>query len=208
MKLSPEEEATVKTYNRSASEWVSKHSSERFWGEEMARFHELLPSGKILEIGSGGGRDAKELIALGYDYVGIDVSEGLLEEARKVNPDALFLQKSLYELDFPENSFDGFWTSATLLHIPKSRINEALTNIHGVVKADGIGFISVKKGEGERVEEDEPEMEDKRPRRFSYYSDEEFKEVLKRNNFEVIESKVRLMSERTTWLIYFVRVKK
>ncbi len=208
MKLTKEEEITVETYNTNAEKWATEHSSPRFWVEEMGNFNKLLPSGKILEIGSGSGRDAKELMELGYDYTGIDVSDGLLREARKVNPNAEFIKMSLYELNFPENNFEGFWSSATLLHIPKNRIDEALNNIYTVVKEDGIGFISIKKGQGERIEKDEPEMEGTQTRLFTYYSDEEFRDVLKRNNFEILDFKERPTSERTTWLIYFVKVKK
>jgi len=198
-KLTPEEAQTIQYYNKEASEWVSSHSSGRFWGEEIDRFHELLPSGKLLEIGSGGGRDARELISLGYEYTGTDISEGLLKEARKYNPEATFLEQSVYDLDFPESSFDGFWASAVLLHIPKVRIAEALESIHRIVKSNGLGFIAVKQGEGEKVEDE--------GRFFAYYSDDEFKKKL-RENFEVVERKIRPMSEKTIWLVYIVRVKK
>lgn len=129
---------------------------------------ELLPTGKVLEIGSGGGRDAKELIAKGYKYTGTDVSKGLLEEARKANPSTVFLRQSVYDLDFPDNTFDGFWASAVLLHIPKDRIDEALSRLRAVVRNDGIGFISIKQGEGQKIEEYEPDMEEKRTRLLAY----------------------------------------
>lgn len=206
--LTPDEIQTMKTYDSQSSDWSSKHSSERFWGEEMDTFQKLLPEGKILEIGSGGGRDAKELIAKGYEYTGTDISEGLLEEAKKANPETTFLHQSVYDLDFPKNNFDGFWSSAVLLHIPKDRIDEALGKIHSVVRNDGIGFISVKQGVGQKIEEDEPEMNEKRTRLFSYWQQDEFSETLRKNNFKIIETKIRPMSERTTWLIYFVKVKK
>ncbi len=200
MNLAREELDTVNTYNKNSSEWASKHSTKGFWSEEMNKFHDLLPSGKILEIGAGGGRDARELIGIGYDYTGVDVSEGLLKEAKKNCPEGKFLQQSIYELDFLPDYFDGFWTSATLLHIPKNRIDEALSKINEVVKSKGVGFISIKKGKGERIEDDEG------PRLFSYYQEKEFKNILNRNNFEIIEFKEKEMSEKTIWLIYFVRV--
>lgn len=111
-------------------------------------------------------------------------------------------------MDYPESSFDGFWTSATLLHIPKSRIDEALRSIHRVVRPERVGFISIKKGEGEKIEVDEPQMTGERKRLFSYYSREEFREALKRNGYKVVEERIRPMSERTTRLIYFVEVVK
>ena len=72
MKLTKAEIQTIKTYDSKSSDWVLKHETPNFWGSQMDKFYKLLPKGKILEIGSGGGRDAKELIGKGYDYVGTD----------------------------------------------------------------------------------------------------------------------------------------
>lgn len=208
MDLTPEEQLTVKTYNTNAKVWAKKHSTPAYWAEEMATFKKFLPKGKILEIGAGGGRDAQELIKLSYDYVGIDVAEKLLAEAQKFNPNATFLHQTIYDLDFPKNSFDGFWTSATLLHIPKSRIKTALGKIHAVIKSGGIGFISIKQGKGEKIEQDEPQLPGDRRRLFAFYSQGEFKKILENNGYQVIESRIKPISERTTWLIYFVKVIK
>lgn len=209
MKLSSDEQTTVDTYNKDAGEWASKHSTEGFWKTEMDKFAELLPSGCVLEIGSGGGRDARELIKAGYDYLGTDVSRELIKEARKFNPGVTIKLTSIYDMDFPDNSFDGFWCSATLLHIPKSRMGEALRAIHRVIKPSGIGFISIKQGEGEKMEYEEPgQMEGERKRLFVYYRREEFTEELNKNGYEVVSYDIKPMSQRTTWLIYFVRVRK
>ena len=208
MRLTPAEQLTIKTYNSNAVAWAKKHSTPAYWAEEMAIFKKLLPKGKILEIGAGGGRDAQELIKLGYDYVGIDVAEKLLAEAKKLNPTATFLHQTIYDLDFSKNSFDGFWTSATLLHIPKSRIKTALGKIHTVIKSGGIGFISIKQGKGEKIEQDEPQLPGDRRRLFAYYSQDEFRKILEDNSYQVIESHIKPISERTTWLIYFVKASK
>jgi SAM-dependent methyltransferase len=201
MELTAEEKITLETYNTTAKQWSVKHATVGFWKEEMEIFRKLLPNGKILEIGSGGGRDAKELIALGYEYVGTDISTGLIEVAKKENLTATLLVQSVYDLDFLEGTqFDGFWASAVLLHIPKARIDTVLQRIRRFMRAGAVGFISLKQGEGERLEEDK--------RFFVYYSEEEFRQVLQRNNFEVVETTTRPMSEKTTWLCFFVRVYK
>ena len=201
MQLTPEEKITLETYNATAQQWSEKHATVGFWKEEMGVFRKLLPSGNILEIGSGSGKDAKELIALGYGYVGTDISTGLLELAKRENPHATFFAQSVYDLDFPEGTqFDGFWASAVLLHIPKRRMNEALQRITKFMRNSAVGFISLKQGDGERLEEDK--------RFFAYYSEEEFREVLQENGFEFIQTTVHPMSEKTTWLCFFVRVLK
>ncbi len=194
---------TVNYYDAHAEEWVEKHNGyeERtYWPDEMRRFRELLPEGKILEIGSGSGKDASNLIRLGYDYTGIDASGGLLKIAEKRNPGGTFRKMSVQSLDFEKNTFNGFWTVATLLHIPKEEIDLSLRNIAEAVKLDGIGFISLKAGAGER--------EDKETGRwFSYYSGEEFAKILRRNDFKLIESGTR-KGEKGYWLLFFVKVEK
>lgn len=201
MQLTPEEKITIETYNTTAKQWSAEHATVGFWKEEMETFSKLLPNGKMLEIGSGGGRDAKQLIALGYEYVGTDISIGLIKVAKTENPAATFLLQSVYDLDFPEETqFDGFWASAVLLHIPKTRIDGVLQRIRKFMRDGAVGFLSLKQGEGERLEKDK--------RFFVYYSAEEFRQVLQRNNFEVVETTVRPMGGKTTWLCFFVRVHK
>lgn len=194
------EKQTVSYYNKKAEAWTTAHGGNEevsYWQSEMEKFHELLPSGKVLEIGSGAGKDASALIALGYDYIGTDASRGLIRVAQKRNPGAAFLPMAVQDLDFPKGTFDGFWTAATLLHIPKARIDGALGKIKKVVKSGGIGFISMKQGEGEKTDE-------KTGRWFAYYSEGEFREVLERNGFEVLETQIR-PTDKDTWLVFFVR---
>lgn len=204
MSLTPEELTTKQTYDQTASTWSGVHRSKGFWATEMENFHRLLPNGKILEIGSGGGRDAKELIELGYEYVGTDISTGLIEVARQNLPNEAFYNQSVYDLDFEGEKFDGFWASAVLLHIPKDRIGETLERIKNVVAARAIGFISLKDGVGEKVERDE--IDGKQLERFfSYWQKEEFARVLQENGYTVADYLYHPMSEKTRWHCFFVQ---
>src|SRR5579859_908314 len=99
-KLLPDEQITLDTYEKIAAIWVSSYSPAGFWVEQLKKFNKLMPTGKILEIGAGSGRDAKELVSLGYDYVGTDISIKLLEAARKALPGQKFYKQSVYELSF------------------------------------------------------------------------------------------------------------
>jgi ubiquinone/menaquinone biosynthesis C-methylase UbiE len=206
MKLTPQEQETIEAYDENASAWADSRNVKGYWSEEKGKFYHYFPAGKLLEIGSGGGRDANEFIEKGYEYIGTDISKGLLEQARKNNPGVTFLEQSVYELDFPENSFDGFWCCATLLHMPKERIDEALQSIYNVIKPGGVGCITLKKGEGQRfVEGDHVGMQYKRF--FAFYEENEFTEILNRNNFEVLKSYETEHSNKP-WLVFLVKVKK
>jgi SAM-dependent methyltransferase len=203
--LLPEEQVTVKNYDKFASAWASERNTKNFWAQELQRFHELLPKGTILEIGSGHGRDAEDLLELGYDYVGTDISVGLINIIRQRFPDQKFYQQSVYELDFQEGqNFDGFWAAAVLLHVPKSRMDEALQSIRRVVNTDAIGFISLKDGQGEGVQDDVVGRETMR-RFFSYWTKEDFTEVIDANGYEVVDYIYHPVSEKTKWHSFLVR---
>lgn len=199
MKYSDEEQKTITYYDNYAAQWAQANGDSddtTFWKNEMEIFHEFLSAGSVLEIGSGTGRDAKALIELGYAYTGTDVSKGLLKLAQARNPQAVFLLQSVYELSLHQK-FDGFWTASTLLHIPKKKINEALQRIISHVKPGAIGFISLKQGEGEKID-------DSTGRFFSYYSLNEFKNILHDNDFTVLKSGIKSNSAKS-WIMFWVK---
>ena len=55
---------------------------------------------KILDAGSGPGRVGKQLHALGHRVTGVDIDPELIEEARRVCPDATWITADL--VDLPE----------------------------------------------------------------------------------------------------------
>lgn len=204
MKLTPQEQKTIDAYEKNAKAWASSRNDADYWQKEKRLFKKYLPTGKVLEVGAGGGRDAKDLIALGYSYIGTDISNGLLNEARINVPQAHFEIQSVYELDFLEESFDGVWACAVLLHMPKNRIDEALKSIRRVMKTGGTMCITLKMGTGERFVSGDHTGGIDYERFFSFYEDDEFRSILKRNEFEVLKSYVTDHSNKK-WLVFFVK---
>lgn len=206
--LSPEELKTQETYRKIVSFWANKFSDSTFWSQEFEKFRELLPSGSVIDLGCGTGRYATPFTQAGYRYIGIDISEALLSEARKLVQYADFRLMSLYTLEFPSQCFDGFWAAASLLHIPKRNLPQVLANIKDIVKPNGVGFVSVKEGEGEGLQRGaHPEDE----RFFAYYKEQELREILAKAGFttlETIKRESRTPEKATTvWLAYLVRIK-
>ena len=191
---------TVRYYDQQATSYfasLNKDEKSSWWKDEMCKFNKYLPNGKVIEIGSGIGSDAEALINLGYDYTGTDASSELLKIASKRNPSAQFLNKFAHELEPSLGEFDGFWASAVLLHIPRNEISDSLLAISSVLRNQGIGFITIREGKGEKFDE-------KKGRLFTYYSEEEFSSVLKTAGFFVLEVRRRNI-ENNNWLIFFVR---
>lgn len=196
-----EEQRTIDAYNTHAEYWRQNYSQPNYWDGVFETYQKLLPAGSVIEIGAGAGRDANDLIARGYEYYGTEPAERLVAVARRENPGATFEQKSVYDLKAGE--FDGFWAAAVLLHIPRTRMCEALAKIRGAVRNGAIGFIAIKEGDGEYLEEMNGDVDS--TRLFVLWRDADFRAELVRAGFEVIEYVCNVKSERTIWLQYIVR---
>ena len=92
-------------------------------------FARHVPKGdKVLDAGAGTGLVGGTLYKMGYrNLVGIDLSEGMLEEAREKNVYRELRQMVLGErLDFPTSSFDAVISVGVLTvgHAPASSLDE------------------------------------------------------------------------------------
>ncbi len=191
---------TVRYYDQQATSYftsLGKDEKKSWWKNEMLKFNEYLPNGKVLEIGSGIGSDAEALINLGYDYTGTDASSELLKIASKRNPSARFIQKYIHDIEPSLGEFDGFWASAVLLHIPRNEISESLLAISSVLRKEAIGFVNMREGEGEIIDEETGRL-------FTYYNKEGFSNVLETAGFSVLEVRRRYI-KNNNWLIFYIK---
>ncbi len=199
-------ETNRETYNKIASHYNKTHSVH-FWVDELPIFEKYLNKGLIVDLGCGAGRDTEILKQRGYDCVGVDISPGMLSEARDKVPDVMFREMDLSNLDFEDNTFDGFWASASLLHIPKNEVLKALVEFKRVIKEGGIGFISVK----EKVEMDEGFIPEKRyddmSRYFSFFEKDEIESYILNAGFSIIDSHIKVEDDerKTHWICIIVK---
>lgn len=206
--LTDSELETIAAYTESGPEWVVAHSTDRFWGSLFETFQKFQPAGSIIEIGCGGGRDAATLRVMGYHWTGTDPSVGMAEIARSKNLGPVYCLP-VFRLDrFSPESFDAFWAAAVFLHIDRDRLPQALASIHRVVRPGGVGFISLKKGVGEKTEPIEVDgIVTKSKRQFIYYEAPEVDAALLRTGYEIVhfEEYKHSPEGRTPWLAYIVR---
>lgn len=138
---------TVQTYNRNA-----RQLSERFdnFGTRTNDIREVFQlihkeNPKALEIGCGNGRDAKEILTYTSDYIGMDISEGLIVEARIKNPGAKFEVADMESYAFPDN-LDVIFSFASLIHIPREGFKNIMRKCLQALSPGGILRISTKLG--------------------------------------------------------------
>jgi SAM-dependent methyltransferase len=114
-------------------------------------FLDLLPAGgHILDAGCGSGRDAREFKRRGYVVTAIDASPAMARVAAEV------IGQPVEVLRFEDMAytevFDGIWASASLLHVPRARIDEMFRRFSRALRPGGVWYMSFKKGEGERLD--------------------------------------------------------
>lgn len=141
--------STIKAYDQFAPKFVA-HFERKLDPTELDEFlKDIAVGGYILDAGCGSARDSAYFISKGYKALSIDISDGLLAEAKKIHPEITTQKMSLTEIDLPDNEFDGVWCKAALLHIDRNDIPKVLKDFHRILKPNGALFIQTKEGEGE-----------------------------------------------------------
>jgi len=102
-----------------------------------------LVDGPVLDVGCGTGLATAELVRLGVDVSGLDLSPGMLEVAREHLPSVRFETGSMLELPHPDNTFGGVMTWYSTIHVPDELLPAALAELARVVRPGGhllLGF--------------------------------------------------------------------
>lgn len=117
------------------------------------RFLGYVPEGGlILDAGSGSGRDTLAFLKRDYEVEAFDASAALCElSTRMTGIPARVL--TFQEFERPPR-YDGIWACASLLHVPKDELQDAVTRLIGALKPGGALYVSFKHGSGERISED------------------------------------------------------
>lgn len=95
----------------------------------------LSNKSRILEIGCGSGKLAKQLDSLGHEIVAVDSSEKLIKNARRIGVDARIANFP----DFEEQPFDVILFTRSLHHIRP--LLPALDKTHHLVKPSGLVLV-------------------------------------------------------------------
>ncbi len=198
---------TTETYDKIAFGYSAGHF-DHFWVDEFDFYKSMTSGKKVIDLGCGAGRDAAVFVENGFDYTGIDASDGMLKVASERVPKGKFQKMDFGKTIFPDEEFDGFWAAASFLHIPKNDVAGVLQEAKRITKNGGIGFISVKEKNGM----DEGMIDENKyggiSRYFSFYTQDEFKNLLEQNGFSVVRMSTHTEHDRqkTNWLCYFVKV--
>jgi SAM-dependent methyltransferase len=138
----------------------------------------LLAGARVLEIGSGPGRDARALEEAGLSVRRTDVTPGFVDLMRSAGHDADLvypLTDDLSDPAAPSTPYDAVWANACLPHVRREDLATVLGRLADATRTGGVLYASLKEGDGERwsVHGRIPA-----PRFFTYWREEPLRQAL------------------------------
>ena len=183
-------EKTQRAYAASPNKYVES-TSEMVPMDELNQFIGLLPNqvSPVLDAGSASGRDAEAMVGAGIKAQGIDLSDELLDRARKLHPDIDFKKMDVRRLEFPDNHFGGVWSNAVLHHLEDGDLTKAISEMFRVLMPGGALCISLKEGEGSRWVEES--FSSDLARFYNFKTAHQLEALLRDLGFKVVSSHTR-----------------
>lgn len=144
---------TIAAYERSAEQFLAR------WGRRRYRRPPLLitwlaqlpPKAVLLDLGCGGGQDARYLRARGYRVVGLDRTAALLSFARQCATTLPLIRADMRQLPLRPGGVDGIWAAASLIHLPKAQARAVLADLFRLMRPGGILGATFTHGMKSRV---------------------------------------------------------
>ena len=110
----------------------------------------LRPNAKVLDVGCVNGVISRHLGRMGYNVLGIDVSDKTIEKARTIDPmpNVSFMKKSAEELVASGEKYDVVICSEVLEHLNEP--GKLLKVLYATLADDGKLVVTVPNGRGPR----------------------------------------------------------
>jgi SAM-dependent methyltransferase len=141
------------SYDRIAEEYAHRISDELqhkpLDRELLDRFaRHTKGRGEVCDMGCGPGHVARYLRDAGASVFGLDLSSGMLEQARKLNPDIPFREGNMMSLDIPGATLAGVAAFYAIVNIPKPSLPFVFREFQRVLRTGGLLLLAFHMGDG------------------------------------------------------------
>lgn len=156
---SPSSEHRFLTETRSSYDTIAEYYAEHLRDElatrpvdraTLATFAELVHetgNPRIADIGCGPGRLTGHLLDLGLDPSGVDLSPGMIAQARQAHPGARFDVGSMLDLDLPDGELGGVVAWYSIIHVPTELLPEVFAGFHRILAPGGYLQLAFQTGD-------------------------------------------------------------
>src|SRR5712692_6173024 len=140
------------SYNQVAEEYVARIYHELEYKpldrELLDRFATGVRGlGPACDMGCGPGHIAQYLHNRGADVLGIDLSPGMVEQARQLNPDIEFREGNMASLDVDDEVWGGIAAFYSIIHIPREKVTHVLQEFKRVLRPNGLLLLAFHQGQ-------------------------------------------------------------
>lgn len=105
-------------------------ATKAFDRDRLERFAKFVRAGgPVLDLGCVPGHVGRYLFERGLAVMGLDVSEGMLAEARRLHPFMTFIRGGLLNLALAERAWAGAVAAYSLTHVPHARLVGVLASL-------------------------------------------------------------------------------
>jgi len=134
--------ATQHSYDLVAAEYAARIYAElQHKPFDRAQLDTLIERtrglGPVCDLGCGPGQVAHYLHDHGAPAFGVDLSPGMLAQARRLNPDLTFIVGNMLALPVAADAWGGIAAFYSLIHIPRPRMAGALAELKRVLAPGG-----------------------------------------------------------------------
>lgn len=105
-----------------------------YWDREQKAVEALLTEGPVLDVPVGTGRYVDIYKNKGLKYVGIDISEDMLKQATKKDPDGDYRKGTIFELPFEDKSFGSVVCSRLMYFFEPDEMHKAMQELCRVAR--------------------------------------------------------------------------
>ncbi|MEO8105229.1 MAG: class I SAM-dependent methyltransferase [Candidatus Saccharibacteria bacterium] len=174
---------TVAGYNKTVSKYIDTSPQKvdgdlKNWIDK--NLSKLDQSAKILEIGSGSGKDADYFTSRGYALELTDASRGFVDHLNKTGRNARLLNAITDDLGF---GYDMVFADAVFLHFNRVQLKDVLEKVYEALKPSARIAFSLKAGRGEEITERKLDV----PRYFCFWEAEDIQKLLTSIGFKDVD---------------------
>jgi SAM-dependent methyltransferase len=140
------------SYDRLAEEYAARIADELrnkpFDRELLDRFAaRVRGAGWVCDLGCGPAHVGRYLADRGVKVMGIDLSRGMLERARQLNPGLRFACSDMLNLGICDGGFAGIAAFYSVIHIPRGDLVRLLVELRRVLRPGGQLLLAFHRGQ-------------------------------------------------------------
>ncbi len=183
----------IKGYNLISHAYWERYAHELdykpFDRDLLLRFARSVPAPAVCDLGCGSGHIGAHLQSLGLEVIGIDLSPGMVGEARRRYPKVRYEVGDMLDLKLEENSLGGIVALYSIIHLRREDLGKAFLCMGRILKPGGLLLAAFHRGQGEIHEDEELGF----PVSFdcTLFEPDEVAGAMQKTGLEVIETTVR-----------------